>query len=209
MEFYPELKNYIRDNLLDLEIGGDRKKQLAQLSSYIASKHATSEPAKLVFICTHNSRRSHISQIWCKAAADYFGIPGIHCFSGGTEETAFNYRAIDALRRAGFRIESLSRPGIANPTVAVHYSPYAPAIKCFSKVYDDPINPKENFGAVMTCSDADANCPFIPGATRISLPYDDPKQGDSTPGESAGYDARVLQIGQELMYLMSTLSNQP
>jgi arsenate reductase (thioredoxin) len=180
-------------------IPDERKLALHTLADYIAGKRAKGGPVQLVFICTHNSRRSHISQIWAATAAAYFGLGDVRCYSGGTEATAFNPRAVAAMKRAGFQIES---PGGSNPHYRVHFAPGAPAVECFSKVYDDPANPRSDFAAVMTCSEADANCPFIPGATRIALTYEDPKAADDTPDEAARYDERVRQIGRELLYTM-------
>ena len=178
----------------------DRKALLNHLSAYVADRRKEGKPVYLNFICTHNSRRSHISQIWAAAAAAYYGIEDIHCFSGGTEATAFNPRAVAAMQRAGFSIEN---PGGENPHYRVSFSPGGLALECFSKVYDDPFNPKSDFAAVMTCSHADENCPFIPGATRISITYDDPKVADDTPQETARYDERVRQIGCELFFAMA------
>lgn len=201
MNFFPELKTYLETLLPEMErIPEDRKAQLARLSAYIADRRKDGKPVYLNFICTHNSRRSHMSQIWAATAAAYYDIKDMHCFSGGTEATAFNPRAVAAMQRAGFKIEN---PGGDNPHYPVRFSPGGPELECFSKVYDDPFNPKTDFAAVMTCSHADENCPFIPGATRISITYEDPKVADDSPQETARYDERVKQIGFEMFYAMA------
>ncbi len=186
-------------------IPDERKLALDILAAYIAGKRAQGGPVQLVFICTHNSRRSHISQIWAATAAAFYGLGDVRCFSGGTEATAFNPRAVAAMKRTGFLIEN---PGGSNPHYHVHFATGAPAVECFSKVYDDPANPRSDFAAVMTCSDADANCPFIPGATRIALTYEDPKAADDTPEEAARYDERVRQIGRELLWAMGRVNDR-
>ena len=82
-----------------------------------------------------------------------------------------------------------------------------PAERCWSKKYDDAPNPQQDFCAVMTCSEADKNCPIVFGALdRISLPYNDPKEADGTPEEAARYDERCLQIAAELWYVMQQAS---
>jgi arsenate reductase len=125
-------------------------------------------------------------------------------YSGGTEATACNLRAVAALKRVGFRIEN---PGGKNPHYRLHFSEDAKPLLCFSKKYDDPVNPREGFFAVMTCSEADENCPFIPGAKhRVPLTYRDPKEADGTPLESACYDGRCRQIATEMFYLMEQLT---
>ena len=200
MKFYPALQKYIASLLTEIDhIPSERQELLRVLSEYIADQSQVEGPTQLNFICTHNSRRSHISQIWASAAAAYYGIKNIRCYSGGTEATAFNPRAVQAMERAGFWIDN---PGGTNPHYLVTFADGGPHVECFSKVYDDPFNPSEHFAAVMTCSHADENCPFIPGAKRISVTYEDPKVADDTPEESRRYDERVRQIGTEMLYAM-------
>lgn len=197
--FDPALKRYITALLEEAgSIPAERKALLAQLAQYIRRKQDEKAPVALNFICTHNSRRSHISQIWAAAAAAWFGLNDIRTYSGGTEATAFNPRAVAAMERAGFKI---ANPGGQNPHYQVSFSPDAQALECYSKTYDDPANPQREFAAIMTCSDADENCPFIPGAElRLPLTYEDPKAADDTPQETARYDERVRQIGREILY---------
>lgn len=200
---YPKLLNYLEDARSQFDIiSSDRKYQLIQLADYIVDALAEGREVNLTFICTHNSRRSHMGQLWLQAAAVRYGMGDvIHTFSGGTEATAFNPRAVAALRRAGFQIED---PGGDNPPYQVRLSVELPPIVCFSKKYDHPANPSRHFAAVMTCSDADEECPFIPGAEfRIPITYEDPKQADGTSEETARYDERSRQIAREMLFVMS------
>jgi arsenate reductase len=187
------------------QIPAERKATLDTLAGYISQKHRQGGPVQLVFICTHNSRRSHISHIWATTAAAALGLDDVRCFSGGTEATAFNPRAVAAMERAGFRIE---RPEGENPRYRVYFSADRDPVVCWSKVYDDPSNPRTDFAAVMTCSEADINCPYIPGAQRIALTFEDPKVADGTPDEAARYDERVRQIGREMLYAMGRVRVQ-
>jgi len=183
------------------QIPTERKELLQKLTAYVQAQVDAGERVQLTFICTHNSRRSHLSQLWAQTAAYYYGIPRVQTYSGGTEATAFNPRAVKAVEKAGFQISSSG--DASNPVYLVHYSEEQPPVQAFSKVYDQGGNPTANFGAVMTCTHADENCPFIPGATRISLPFDDPKAFDDTPLEEAKYDERTRQIGREIFYAFS------
>lgn len=186
------------------QIPEERKKALKKLALFVESKVKAGEKAELIFICTHNSRRSHISQVWAQAAAEYYGIPNVTTYSGGTEATAFNPRAVKALEEAGFKIKKTSEG--TNPIYEVRFADDGVAIKAFSKKYDGEGNPKNGFGAVMTCSQADKNCPLVVGATvRIATPYDDPKEFDGTPQEAAKYTERVHQIGREILYAFSLI----
>ncbi len=207
MTLYTELTAYSNRLLLEgQQISPERKVLLQQLAAYIQQKRQRGKEVHLNFICTHNSRRSLISQIWTAAAVAYFRMPGIHVYSGGTEATAFNPRAVAALERVGFQIE---KPGGENPHYQVSFSKDHPPLECFSKTFDDPVNPQRNFAAIMTCSDADENCPFIPGVElRLPLTYEDPKVADDTPEEQQRYDERVRQIGREIFYAINLLKEQ-
>ncbi len=179
----------------------ERRSELLRLSTFVRNRIDAGEPARLTFICTHNSRRSHMAQVWAATAAAWYGIEGVETYSGGTEATAFNPRAVAALERAGFEI---ANPGGDNPRYRVRFGPDAPPLTCFSKVTSESPNPREGFAAIMTCSAADEACPIVDGAAlRVSIPYIDPKEADDTPEETARYDARSLQIAAEMFYLMS------
>ncbi len=185
------------------EIPAERRKALDQIAAFVRAHRSAGSPAKLTFICTGNSRRSHLGQLWAAATARYYGIDGVETYSGGTEPSAINPRTIAALERAGFVVEPPAQLG-ENPHYRVRFAAEAEAIESFSKRFDDSTNPHEDFVAIMTCSEADEGCPFVPGATlRISLPYDDPKVADGTPEESARYDERSRQIATEMLYLFA------
>lgn len=196
------LQRTIDDLVLRFDtIPDDRKRTLERVAIFIAERIAESGLIELTFICTHNSRRSHMAQLWAAAAAKQSGVPGVKTYSGGTEATAFDRRAVQAMRRVGFVIDN---PGGPNPHYHARYSDDAPTIECFSKRYDDPVNPHGDFIAVMTCSQADEACPVVHGAVlRVLVGYEDPKISDGTPEETAIYDARCRQIGTEMLYLFS------
>jgi arsenate reductase len=185
-------------------IPNDRKTTLEHVASFIAERAAKGRPIELMFICTHNSRRSHMAQLWATVAAAHYGISGVETYSAGTEATAFNPRAVEAMRRVGFVIEN---PGGDNPRYRARYSSEASAIECFSKRHDDPVNPQRDFVAIMTCSEADEACPIVRGAAlRVLIEYDDPKVSDGTSEEAAIYDARSRQIGAEMLFLFSRVA---
>lgn len=201
MNLYPTLQPYI-EKAQALPISEDRKAVLQVLIDYIQQKVDQNQEINLNFICTHNSRRSQFSQIWGKVAAAFYGID-INSFSGGVEVTAFNERAVASIKRFGFKV---SKEGDGNPKYFVFYSDDEDPIVTFSKVYDDAANALYGFAAVMTCSHADENCPFIPGAeARIPVRYEDPKAFDDTDQEAEMYDTRSLQIASELLYVFSRI----
>ncbi len=190
------------DIALRQPVSEERKAILQVLIDYLLEKKQKGEPLNLNFICTHNSRRSQFSQIWAQTAADFYGVRA-SCFSGGVEITAFNERAVESVRRSGFRVEV---KGEGNPAYSVYYSRDSKPIITFSKLYHDAVNAAEKFAAVMTCSHAGENCPYIPGAdARIAVRYEDPRAFDDTPEEAKAYDERSLQIAAELFYVFSRL----
>ena len=183
-------------------ISDQRKELLKPLKEYLSSKIKQKSVVNLNFICTHNSRRSQLSEVWAKIIGDFYGL-NINTFSGGIEITACNERTINSLSRLGFKTKNL---GGENPHYEIKYADNKTPITLFSKLYDDPANPKTAFAAVMSCSHADENCPFIPGAEkRISLPYEDPKAYDNTADEAKIYDERSIQIATEMEYVFGGL----
>jgi len=202
---YPALQETIESLLPAIgQLPAERTQLLNQLAQFVSETHADGRGAQLNFICTHNSRRSHLGQLWAAAAAAHFHVGGVETFSGGTEATAFNPRAVAAIRIAGFQVEN---PGGQNPRYVVRWDASAPPQVCFSKVFDHPINPTEHFAAVMTCTDADEKCPVVLGATlRVSLPYDDPKVADDTAEEATLYQERSRQIATEMLYIFSKVA---
>lgn len=192
-------------NKLDYSIIADHRKDLLKpLHEYVIFKVKQKVEANLNFICTHNSRRSQIAQVWAKIMSDYYGF-NINCFSGGTITTECNKRTIASFGRMGFMIKN---PGGENPHYELTYHEKKKPIIVFSKTYDDAINPRNNFAAIMTCTNADENCPLIPGSEkRISLPYEDPKVFDNSTQESEKYDERSLQIAMEMKYVFNKVLN--
>ncbi len=187
-------------------ISAARKAVLTELAKFVTATLEAGGTAKLNFICTHNSRRSHMAQLWAQAAAYYYRVEDVLCFSGGTEATAFHPRAIDVLRGVGFDIRQKSRG--ENPRYDVRFSDGATMVKAFSKEYNDPANPDHAFAAIMTCSHADQHCPLVSGAiNRIAITYEDPKEFDGTAQEETAYRDCAIQIGREMLFVFSTSSN--
>jgi arsenate reductase (thioredoxin) len=206
--FYPELKRYLTEAASRFDvIPNDRKSELAKVADYVRERLSKSEPAKLTFICTHNSRRSHLSQIWAQVAADYYGLVGVETFSGGTEATALNPRAVAAMQRCGLKIVA-DDPSATNPRYSVYTSDSSTPQVCFSKAYGDPPNPNRDYCAVMTCSQADDACPLVMGCDlRMPIRYEDPKVADDTEFEAQRYDERSAQICSEMLYLLSLVKS--
>ena len=202
--FYPELKQYLTEASKRFDtIPSDRKAELSKVADFIRERLSKLEPAKLTFICTHNSRRSHLSQIWAQVAADYYCLDNVETYSGGTEATAFNPRAVAAMQRCGLRIVA-DDPTATNPLYSVYTSASSTPQVCFSKAYGDSPNPSKGYCAVMTCSQADDACPLVMGCDlRIPIRYEDPKVADGTELEAQRYDERSAQICCEMLYLMS------
>jgi arsenate reductase (thioredoxin) len=191
--------------LLDIaSISKARQQILQPLIEYIQSKIDNKQDINLNFICTHNSRRSHLAQVWAQAMAYNFHIKNVHCFSGGTETTAVFPMVVQTLENSGFKFRIISEG--ENPKYIITYSENEKLIIGFSKSYDDDINPKSEFAAIMTCSQADENCPYIPGAEkRIPITYDDPKAFDNTPQQAEKYKERSTQIATEMKYVFSNI----
>jgi len=182
----------------------ERKPALQPLIDFVQQKINNGQKINLHFICTHNSRRSHLSQVWAQTAAAHFAIPDVYCYSGGTEETALFPKIAETLISQGFSISRIADNN--NPVYAIKYSDNALPVIGFSKKYDSPFNPVSAFAAIMTCSQADYGCPFIRGAEkRIPVTFEDPKISDNTPEQTQVYAERSLQIAKEMFYVFSMI----
>lgn len=195
------INNSSKKNILE-----NRKTVLQPLIDFIYKKADKKTAIRINFICTHNSRRSHLSQIWAQTMAHYFSINNVLCYSGGTEATAVFPMVVKTLQKSGFQIEKLSEN--QNPVYSIKYNENEPAIIGFSKTLHSNFNPKTDFAAVMTCSQADEGCPFISGAEkRIPITYDDPKIFDNTAQQAEKYQERSEQIASEMFYIFSQVKN--
>lgn len=184
----------------------ERQHALIPLIEFVQEKINAGQPINLNFICTHNSRRSHLCQVWAQAAAAYFNITNVHCYSGGTETTSLFLRVVETLSGQGFSITTIAEGN--NPIYAIKYGENAAPVIAFSKRYEHAFNPATAFAAIMTCSQADGGCPFIPGAAkRIPVTFEDPKISDGTPEQADVYAARSLQIAAEMFYVFSRIKN--
>ncbi len=191
-------------SIAEISVSEERKVVLKPLADYIQNKVNTNEEIRLNFICTHNSRRSHLSQIWSQTMAFHFGIENVFCYSGGTEATALFPKVAETLTNQGFQIEKVSQE--QNPVYAVKFDDNEHPIIGFSKTYFDDFNPKSNFAAIMTCSNADEGCPMVFGAeARFPIKYDDPKAFDGTEVMNEKYAERSLQIASELYFVFSQI----
>jgi arsenate reductase len=198
---YPNLIKAIA-SFSSQSISDERKEVLLSLVDYIQEKVNAGENIRLNFICTHNSRRSHLSQIWAQAMAFHVGLKNVSCYSGGTEATAIFTKVLETLTMQGFQVLKLSEND--NPVVAVKFAANENPIICFSKTYDHPFNPSTQFGAVMTCNNADVGCPIVLGAeARFPIKYDDPKAYDGTPLQTEKYAERSLDIAREMWWVFS------
>ena len=199
----PALQPYVNEVANELgTISPERKKVLDAIAGSIVGQLNAGKTAQLTFICSHNSRRSHMSQIWAQTAAYYYGLDRIRAFSGGTESTACNCRTVAAMRRVGFAIEDATKGD--NPIYLVRYAEDRPPIRAYSKLYNGDGNPKRDFIALMTCSVADKSCPVVQGAiARYAIHYADPRLCDDTPTETTAYNERCREIAREMFYIMS------
>lgn len=200
---FPEIEK--TTSRFDFEnINSERKSVLQPLIDFIQSKVSEQKEIRLNLICTHNSRRSHLAQVWAQTAAANYGIENVFCYSGGTEATALFPMVASTLKDIGFNVQILAEG--KNPVYAIKFAENEHPVIGFSKLYNDEFNPEEEFAAIMTCSQADGGCPFISGAEkRIPITFDDPKAFDNIPEQKEKYQERSMQIGTEMFYIFSQI----
>lgn len=196
---YPKIGEFL--NTLDTnQVSLGRAEVLKELAHQVKARLQQGLPVELRFICTHNSRRSHFAQIWAQVIAEHNKVHGITFSSAGTEITALNQQVVQTLIRQGFEITIPEQK--SNPHYEIQYADSAASILAFSKNLQDESLLKSDFIAIMTCSEADQGCPFVPGAlSRVALPFEDPKIADGTAGEEKVYLERSIQIAREMKFL--------
>lgn len=200
---FPAIENVIT-SLNFNSISAERKIVLQPLVDFIQGKANNNQEIRLNLICTHNSRRSHLSQVWAQTAAAHYNIKNVFCYSGGTEATAMFPMAAKTLAKQGFQIKTIAEGN--NPVYAIKYAENEHPVIGFSKTFDDDFNPQSEFAAILTCSSADQGCPFIAGAEkRIPITFEDPKAFDNTPQQAEKYEERSVQIATEMFYVFSQI----
>lgn len=195
---FPDIENVIK-SLKTETISDARKTELQPFTDFIQSKVSNDEEIRINFICIHNSRRSHLSQVWAQTLAHHFKVKNVFCYSGGTENSALFPMIAETLKNSGFQIKTISTGN--NPIYSIKYSENQHPIIGFSKKLDDDFNPKSKFVAIMTCDSANEACPFVSGAEKCIPTFEDPKAFDNTPQQAEKYSERSLQIATELFHV--------
>ena len=148
----------------------------------------------IVFICTHNSRRSQFCEAWSKVLANRYGL-NISFSSAGTTKTSVYKEVINSLKRAGVDINEKGILNIEGKTSIL-----------YSKTLDDI---KENkFISITNCTDAEKNCPLDPRShLNLNIFYDDPKKFDGMENEKKEYDKTSVSIAAEINVIFKSLVN--
>jgi len=202
---FPQLETYLHGCSDEFPMIPEKRRGiLAEVTQFTRERSIAGDTADLLFICTHNSRRSQFAHVWAEVVAWYMKFDAVRNFSGGTEVSACAPATIAALQRCGFITTKESETG--NPHYLVSFSDERPPIVLFSKACTHATNPQSGFCAVMMCADADEACPIVTGAMkRVSLSYNDPKRSDGTTEEQHIYDMRCREIAREMLYTFSIL----
>lgn len=201
------IKKFFKQAKASLVITDERQDLLLKIADTIVDEYNDREKVNLNFICTHNSRRSQMGQVWAFFASTYFELDNIYSFSGGTEVTAFHRNTVKTLQKVGFEF-SVVDFSHQNPRYLITFKGTNKSITGFSKTYDNEINEFPYF-AITTCSSADQNCPFIPDALhRFHLPFVDPKIADNTELQNETYLETCKQIAGELFLVFEEVKRQ-
>ncbi len=207
MELTSGSKTKIFSNKAIETISIDKERQgiLKLIASFIVSQCKKLNDVHLNFICTHNSRRSQLSQIWAHYAIEKYKLKRIKSYSGGTEVTAFHRNTIKTLQKAGFKFKLINYSH-ENPIYEITFSKAKNSITGFSKLYNDSIN-NDPYIVITTCSNAEQNCPFIPEAVeRFHVGYTDPKVSDDSESMDKTYLETNKQIAAEMDFLFLQVS---
>ena len=111
---------------------------------------------RVLFVCTHNSARSHMAEAMLNAwAGDRFAA-----FSAGTEATGIRPETIQVMEEIG-----LSLDGHRSKTI-------------------DEFRGQPFHWFITVCDEAQKNCPILPGAEQVDhWSIEDPSLAEGTPEE--------------------------
>ena len=181
----------------EMKVSNERVVFLNKIVNYVYKTASEKKTPKLNFICTHNSRRSQFCQFWATFFSIYYKIK-CEVYSGGNLETEVYKSVVNNIRDYGFNI---SYKDCDNPIYSINFRNQNLG-NYFSKLYNNSENPKNEFAAIMTCSDAEKNCPLVKGSEiKFSLQYEDPKKYDTTKIEKTEYKKTSEKIASEMNYL--------
>lgn len=196
-------ENFFKSAYKNIILSENRKNLLLKISQGILEEYNKKGIVNLNFICTHNSRRSQLAQVWGFFAAEYFNL-NIYSYSGGTEVTAFFRNTVKTLQKVGFTF-NLQNFSHQNPKYVISFEGSSKSMLGFSKRFDHQEN-RNPFVAITTCSNADTNCPLIPEAIlRFHLPFVDPKSSDGLDNQDETYLKTNQQIAAEIYYIFSEI----
>ncbi|MCF2876123.1 MULTISPECIES: hypothetical protein [unclassified Tenacibaculum] len=199
-------KTFFEEARKETIINNDRLNLIDDIAHTIIDEFNDREKINLNFICTHNSRRSQLAQVWSFYAIEYFNLKNIFTYSGGTEITAFHRNTVKCLQKTGFNFNIIDFSH-QNPRYLISFQGTKKSILGFSKTYDHSSN-SFPYIAITTCDSADENCPFIPDAiSRFHLPFKDPKISDNTDLMEETYLNTSKQIAGEVFYIFETIKN--
>ena len=183
------LDKYI-DNLDEVILRDYQKSRVKKISQELSG--VINSCNKIVFMCTHNSRRSQLSEVWANILSNRLNLK-LSFFSAGTEKTKVYKEVIETLCRVGVDINKEGKLNLTSNTINI-----------YSKTLDEI--KEDKFIGIMNCSDAEKHCPLDPRSKKnIKLFYDDPKKYDRTTKESDEYDRTCRLIASELNAIFKLL----
>ena len=182
-----------------------RRDRLDALAAHLRERYQVGMTLRVTVICTHNSRRSHLAQVWLAHWLATYRIPAeIH--SAGTEVTAVYPAIVSTLREADFDIRPADSSETDNPRYLLRLAADGEPLSLYSKRLDDPALPAFDFTALLVCDGAAEACPVVAGAeARFVLPFRDPKWSDGTTEMAAAYRTASEEINESMKYLANRI----
>lgn len=183
-----------------------RLEKLDALKKYVREKMQKDEDVHLIFVCVQNSRRSHLSQVLAADVIDAHELlHKIKTYSGGVEVTRIHPNTLECLKKLGYKI--VQKTSDNNPVFELWINENHSPILLYSKNFEYITSQLPSFAAVMVCSEAETNCPYVPGAEKkFLLPYNDPKIFDDTDNAVEEYLKVAKQIREEMECVFSNIS---
>ena len=182
--------NYFIDDIVKFKPSNKQKERLEKVINQINKLLGSSR--SIVFICTHNSRRSQFCEFWAKYFSNHYD-KNLNIYSAGVEKTEVYNGVFKALLRCG--VKKLNNKLVIDKQ----------SIRLESKTLEE-IHLK-SFISIINCSDAEKNCPIdFRSIANINLKYEDPKSFDGSSSEEDEYFNTSYLIARELNYIIRNIN---
>lgn len=206
MRMNPGLQRIVAELTREFDqISSLRRAELIRAAQLFQETKVAGRTLNLLFLSKDDGVLGPLAQVWSWLALNYYCISDFSCQCAGLSAAGLHPETIKTMERAHFSATCLTLG--SNPVYRVGVGEKAPTIACYSKRLDDP-RLRDQFAVVISL-EADVEplpIPSSPNASRLLLPFEDPRQGGGEQVVEKAFDEVSKQIARELFFLFYSRS---